>query len=53
MEDIYTRTEGILGKEGVERLKGASVLVVGVGGVGGFAVEALVRAGVGRIAVLD
>ena len=53
METMYSRTEGLIGKEGVERLKAASVLVVGVGGVGGYAVEALARAGVGRICVVD
>ena len=52
-ESIYTRTEAMLGTEAVERLKAARVAVIGVGGVGGFAVEALARAGVGSITVLD
>ena len=53
MEEFYSRTALLLGEEGVERLKAASVAVFGVGGVGGFAVEALARAGVGRIDVID
>ena len=52
-ESIYTRTEAMLGREAVERLKRARIAVVGVGGVGGFATEALARAGVGNITVLD
>ena len=52
-ESIYTRTEAMLGTEAVERLKCARIAVVGVGGVGGFATEALARAGVGHITVLD
>lgn len=54
MEDsIYTRTAAVIGEEAVERLKRSSVIVFGVGGVGGFAVEALARSGVGKIAVVD
>ncbi len=53
MENRYTRTEMLLGREGVEALKGAAVIVFGVGGVGGYTVEALARAGVGHIAVVD
>lgn len=53
MEDRYTRTEMLLGREGVDRLKGSAVIVFGVGGVGGYTVEALARAGVGHIAVVD
>ena len=53
MENRFTRTEMLLGKEGVEKLRGSSVIVFGVGGVGGYTVEALARAGVGRIAVVD
>ena len=52
-ESIYTRTEMMLGQEAVERLKSAHVAVFGVGGVGGFAVEALARAGVGSITLID
>ena len=40
------RSELLLGKDGLERLKGANVLVVGVGGVGAYAAEMLVRAGI-------
>lgn len=53
MEDRFTRTEMMLGSSGVEALRSASVIVFGVGGVGGYTVEALARAGVGHIAVVD
>ena len=43
----------MLGDEAVKRLMKARVLVVGAGGVGGYAIEALVRAGVGRIGICD
>lgn len=52
-ESIYTRTEMMLGSEAIERLRRARVIVFGVGGVGGHAVEVLVRAGVGAIALVD
>ena len=52
-DTIYTRTEMMLGTEAVEKLKGAHVAVFGVGGVGGFTVEALARAGVGKITLID
>lgn len=50
---MYERTELLLGSDGVEKLKKAHVAVFGVGGVGGYAVEALVRAGVGHMTVVD
>ena len=52
-ETVYARTEMMLGKEAVEKLKGAHVAVFGVGGVGGFVCEALARAGVGRLTLID
>ena len=52
-DTIYTRTEMMLGKESVEKLKRAHVAVFGIGGVGGFAVEALARAGVGKLTLID
>lgn len=53
MDDMYTRTRLLLGDEGVDRLKGSSVLVCGCGAVGGYAIEALVRAGVGAVTLVD
>lgn len=52
-DSIYTRTEMLLGRESVERLGRASVILFGVGGVGGYAAEALVRSGVGKITLVD
>ena len=53
MESIYTRTEMMLGENAVKRLKTSHVAVFGVGGVGGFVAEALARAGVGKITLIE
>ena len=52
-EGFSDRTELLIGPEGVQRLRDASVVLCGVGAVGGYAFEGLVRAGVGRIRVVD
>lgn len=48
-----TRTELVIGTDGLNKLRNSRVIVFGVGGVGGFAVEALARAGVGEITIVD
>ncbi len=53
MENAFSRTELLIGTDGVQKLSSSAVLVCGAGGVGGYAIEALTRAGVGRIGVLD
>ena len=53
MNEQHSRTEMLLGTEGVLRLNNARVAIFGVGGVGGYAAEALARAGVGRIDLVD
>lgn len=53
MEDRYSRTRLLLGREGIDRLKKATVMVVGCGAVGSFAIEALARAGVGKFILVD
>lgn len=52
-EGRLDRTAALLGEEALERLGGAKVLVVGVGGVGGWCAEALVRTGIGSVTVMD
>lgn len=52
-ENRFSRTEMLLGEEAVRRLKNARVAVFGVGGVGGYAVEALARSGVGTLDLID
>ena len=49
----FLRTELLLGKEAMAKLSSAHVMVFGVGGVGGYVVESLVRCGVGKISVID
>ena len=49
----FSRTELLLGKEAMERLAGARVAVFGIGGVGGYVCEALVRSGVGAFDLTD
>ena len=52
-DGIFSRTEMILGKEQTELLSRSSVIVFGLGGVGSYTAEALVRTGIGRIALVD
>lgn len=53
MLNEFSRTELLLGKEAIETLKNARVAVFGVGGVGGYVVEALARSGVGHLDLID
>lgn len=50
---IFQRTELLIGNENLERLKNSHIIVFGLGGVGSSAVEALVRAGVGELTLVD
>lgn len=50
---IFERTELLLGKEAIYKLQSSSVAVFGLGGVGSYVVEALARAGIGKLAILD
>lgn len=52
-EKFLERTELLIGKNSVEKLSNSKVIIFGVGGVGGFTVEALARSGVGSITVVD
>ena len=52
-QNSLTRTELLVGSEGIEKLRNAKVVVFGVGGVGSFTVEALTRAGVGNLILVD
>ena len=53
MPDQYSRTRLLLGPEGIAKLRGARVILFGLGGVGGYAAEALARAGVGHMDLVD
>ena len=49
----FSRTEALIGKENQDKLKKAKVAVLGLGGVGGHTVEALARAGIGHLVLVD
>jgi tRNA A37 threonylcarbamoyladenosine dehydratase len=53
MLNQFSRTELIFGKDGMEKLFHARVAIFGIGGVGGYTVEALVRSGVGTVDLID
>jgi len=53
MKSVYDRTEKLIGREKLDKLKNSSVIVFGLGGVGGYVVEALARTGVGNIGIVD
>lgn len=53
MEDMFSRTISLLGEENAEKLKNSCVAVFGLGGVGSYAVEALARAGIGSLLLID
>ena len=52
-ENWKDRTEKLIGKEAIEKLEKAKVIIYGIGGVGGYVVEALARAGVGNLSLVD
>lgn len=53
MDNRFIRTQMLIGNEGLEKLKNSKVAVFGVGGVGGFVCEALARAGIGSLILVD
>ena len=53
MNEYFTRTELLLGSEGMKKLYTAKVAVFGIGGVGSFAAEALARSGIGYLTLID
>jgi len=53
MDDWLDRTELLIKKEGVEKLKNTNILIVGLGGVGSFAAEFIARSGVGKLTIVD
>ena len=53
MREEFSRTAMLLGEDGLERLQRARVAVFGLGGVGGYTVEALARAGIGTLDLID
>ena len=53
MINQFSRTELLIGKSGMEKLASSRVAVFGIGGVGGYVVEALVRSGIGEIDLID
>ena len=53
LENQFSRTELLIGKEGIDKLQKAKVAIFGIGGVGSFVVEGLARAGIGKLIIVD
>ena len=49
----FTRFENLIGKDNIDKLRNSHVLVLGIGGVGGYVVEGLVRSSIGEITIVD
>ena len=50
---MWSRITRLIGQDGLEKLIGKSVLIVGIGGVGGYVAEMLARCGIGRVGIMD
>ena len=53
MQNQFSRTELLIGKKGIEKLKDSKVAIFGLGGVGSYVLEACVRAGIGNFVLVD
>ncbi|AET70741.1 dinucleotide-utilizing enzyme possibly involved in molybdopterin or thiamin biosynthesis [Desulfosporosinus orientis DSM 765] len=53
MQHEFSRTELLIGQRGLEKLRQSTVMIFGIGGVGSFTVEALARAGIGHLILVD
>ena len=53
MENQFTRTEMLIGKEALEKLSKMHIAIFGIGGVGSYVAEALARAGIGKLDLID
>ncbi len=53
MDERFSRTEALIGSEALKKLKNSRVVIFGIGGVGGYVLEGLVRSGVGEILIVD
>lgn len=53
MQNRFMRTETLLGKEAMQKLQNSTVMIVGLGAVGGYALEAVARSGIGRLVLVD
>lgn len=51
--NIFSRTERLIGKEALQKLKNSNIIIFGLGGVGSYTAEALARSGVGKMTVVD
>ena len=52
-EDMFDRLISLIGRENVDKISKTNIAIVGIGGVGGFALEALVRCGIKNITIFD
>ena len=53
MHEYFNRTELLIGEQGIKKLQNSQVAIFGIGGVGGYVVEALTRSGIGSITIFD
>ena len=53
MKEQFSRTQLLIGEDGMKKLSSARVAVFGAGGGGGYVIEALARSGVGQLAIID
>ena len=53
MQNEFSRTETLIGKDALDKLKTNRIAIFGIGGVGGYVVEALARSGVGELDLID